>query len=470
MEATTVQMLLGALVLLFFSGFFSASETALLSLSRMEVKRMSDGTRAERAACQLLRRPQHLLATVLVGNLFVNVLLASICATLITRLVLGNGSEGWFVSLARLWDHDATGETVRHWADVSRSVLNVLLVTPLLIIFGEQTPKVVAYALGPAVVRLAALPLRWFGIAVAPLVWLLHMMTVCCLRVLGQTTDGSWSVLTNEELLATMAAGQEGGATNERERDLLVRILGLSDIDIKEIMVPRIQVAGIADDLTLREAFAAAKGSRHSRMPVYHEDLDDIWALLSFVDYPRWRDCAELDRKLSDFRAELEAGQDGLPLYQVYNVPETADLDLLLSNMRKRAERFAVVIGEHGGTSGIVTLNDILEEVVGRFSGNEDDEDRLTLRQGVYVADGRAHLRTLQREFGDDFSNPDGNADTIGGLVMERLGRLPRTGDCVELPGHLIRVNRMAGRRVGTVGIMVRPRPGDVLDGPEVEA
>ena len=410
------------------------------------------------------------MATVLIGNLFVNVLLASVCATLITRLLLGSGSEGWFLSLARFWDHDVSGEAVRRWADISRSVLNVLLVTPLLIIFGEQTPKVVAYALGPVIVRIAALPLRWFGFLVAPLVWLLHMLTVFCLRLLGQTTDGSWSVLTNEELLATMAAGQEVGATNERERDLLVRILGLSDIDIKEIMVPRIQVAGVPDDLTLREAFAAAKGSRHSRMPVYHEDLDDIWALLSFIDYPKWRGRPELDRKLAEFRDALDAGQAGLPLYSVYNVPETADLDLLLSNMRKRTERFAVVIGEHGGTSGIVTLNDILEEVVGRFSGNEDDEDRLTVRNGVYVADGRAHLRTLQREFGAAFANSEGSADTIGGLVMESLGRLPRTGDCLELPGYLVRVNRMAGRRVGTVGIMVRPKADEARTGQEADA
>lgn len=470
MDATTVQMLLGAAVLLAFSGFFSASETALLSLSRTEVKRMSTGTRAEQAACQLLRRPQHFLATVLIGNLFVNVLLASLCATLITRLLLGDGDEGWFLSLARFCDHDAALPAVRRWADISRSVLNVLLVTPLLIIFGEQTPKVVAYALGPVIVRIAALPLRWFGFLVAPLVWLLHMLTVFCLRLLGQSTDGSWSVLTNEELLATMAAGQEVGATNERERDLLVRILGLSDIDIKEIMVPRIQVAGVSDDLTLREAFAVAKGSRHSRMPVYHEDLDDIWALLSFIDYPKWRGRPELDWKLAEFRDSLNGGQAGLPLYTVYNVPETADLDLLLSNMRKRTERFAVVIGEHGGTSGIVTLNDILEEVVGRFSGNEDDEDRLTVRNGVYIADGRAHLRTLQREFGAAFANPEGSADTIGGLVMERLGRLPRTGDCLELPGFLVRVNRMAGRRVGTVGIMPRPRPDDDPAGQEVKA
>jgi len=470
MDATTVQMLLGAVILLAFSAFFSASETALLSLSRTEVKRMSTGTRAEQAACQLLRRPQHFLATVLIGNLFVNVMLASICATLITRLLIGDGDDGWFLRLARFCDHDATMDAVRRWADITRSVLNVLLVTPLLIIFGEQTPKVVAYALGPSLVRIVALPLQWLSVLIAPLVWLLHVSTEFCLRLLGQTTEGSWSVLTNEELLATMEASQEVGATNERERELIVRILGLSDIDIKEIMVPRTQVAGVSDELTLREAFALAKRSQHSRMPVYHEDLDDIWALLSFIDYPKWRGRPELDRKLADFRDALNAGQAGLPLYTVYNIPETADLDRLLSDMRKRTERFAVVIGEHGGTSGIVTLNDILEEVVGRFSGDEDDEDRLTVRNGVYIADGRAHLRVLQREFGTAFANPEGNADTIGGLVMEHLGRLPRTGDSLELPGFLVRVNRMAGRRVGTVGIIPQQKPEDDLAEQEVDA
>ena len=151
-------------------------------------------------------------------------------------------------------------------------------------------------------------------------------------------------------------------------------------------------------------------------------------------------------------------------------VPETVDVDLVLSNMRKRAERFAVVVGEHGGTSGIVTLNDILEEVVGRFSGHDEDENRLQKHKGAYVADGRAHLRNLQKQFGDDFANEDGNADTVGGLVMEKLGRLPRSGDYVELAEHLIRVNRMAGRRVGTVTIVPRRENVVLTEAEEVEA
>ncbi len=454
-------ILLGIAVLMFFSAFFSSSETALLSLNRAEVKRMGNGGRTEQAAARLLKRPERLLATVLVGNLTVNVLLASLCAALLARLLAIGGGPAQFCQNAAAWvGVELSAQTLAGVDEIAGAVLNVIMVTPLLMIFGEQTPKVIAYAYAPQLACVAAYPLRVLGVLLAPGIWCLHSLSGFFLRLLGHKGGNSWEALTSDELAATLSAGAAGGATNERERELLQRILRLGAIDVKEIMVPRTELVAVGDNMTLQAAYDKARANRLSRMPVYHGDLDDIWGVLSFGDYPRWRNQPEMAMHLSDFRAGVAMDDEqeahvvcSRPVYPVYMVPETVKIDRLLTTMRKRSAQFAVVVGEYGGTSGIVTLNDILEEVIGRYSRNGFNEDVLRENNGVILADGRAHLRVLQERFGDAFANDEGSADTIGGLVMEKLGRLPRTGDTVSLPGFVVRVNRMAGRRVGSVAI-----------------
>jgi len=456
-----IPMLLGIGILMFFSGFFSSSETALLSLNRAEVKRMGNGGRMEQTAARLLKRPERLLATVLVGNMFINVLLASLCAAFLARiLAIGGGPAQFCQTAAERVGMTLSEQTLAGVDEIAGALLNVIIVTPLLMIFGEQTPKVLAYAYAPQLSAVAAYPLRFLGIVLAPGIWCLHSLSNVILRLLGQSSENSWEAMTSDELAATLSAGAAGGATNERERELLQRILRLGAIDVKEIMVPRTELVAVSDSMTLQKAYDKARANRISRMPVYHGDLDDIWGVLSFGDYPRWRNQPEMAMALSDFRARLAAADEqdnpavtGSPVYPVYMTPETVKIDRLLTTMRKHSAQFAVVVGEYGGTSGIVTLNDILEEVIGRFSRNGFNEDVLRENNGAILADGRAHLRVLQERFGDAFVNDEGSADTLGGLVMEKLGRLPRTGDIVALPGFLVKVNRMAGRRVGSVAI-----------------
>lgn len=469
-----IPIMLGIAILMFFSGFFSSSETALLSLSRAEVKRMGNGNHLEQAVARLLKRPERFLATVLVGNMFVNVLLASLCAALLSRvLALGGGAAHCIGNVAAAVGIDISSQALGNVDEVAGALLNVVIVTPLLIIFGEQTPKVVAYAYAQRMACVAAYPLRFLALLLAPFIWCLHTLSAWCIRLLGQSGTSSWESLTSDELAASLAAGAAGGATNERERELLQRILRLGAIDVKEIMVPRTELVALADSMSLQDAYDQARAKRISRLPVYHDDLDDIWGLLSFGDYPRWLNQPEMSMPLSAFRERVGAADEpggfhpGMsPVYPVYIVPETVKIDRLLTTMRKRSEQFAVVVGEYGGTSGVVTLNDILEEVIGRFSRTGFNEDVLKEANGTIQADGRAHLRVLQERFGDVFADEDSSADTIGGLVMEKLGRLPRTDDVVALPGYLLRVNRMAGRRVGSVVITAVALPeGDVGEG-----
>lgn len=424
--------ILASIVLLGLSGFFSGSETALFSLSRTLVRRMERGSFSERAASRLLKTPQRLLSTLLVGNMFVNILLTSLLATIMARVVPRNGGLASVITIAVVW--------------------------PLLMIFGELTPKTLAYNHAPVFARLAALPLLTVAWLTAPVRWLVRLAAQGVLTLLGQSDGPQWDVVTPDEVLAMLEVAEKNGTANSNERELVTHILRLGSIQAREIMVPRTEVVGIRDDATLAEAYAKARTRRHSRLPVYHDDLDDIWGILSMVDFPRWRDSEWMHKPLAQFRAKLEearAASDSsveLPVYPVLLVPETVKVERLLNQMRESRAQIVVLVGEYGGTEGILTLNDILEEVVGQLTPSEKDDNLLMVgADGDLLVDGRISLRELAEQTGLPLV-PNGS-DTLGGYVMEHLGRLPRTGDVVQGPGCRLEVLRMAGRRVGTIRI-----------------
>ena len=428
---------LGLTILLALSGFFSGSETALFSLSRSKAKQMATGTRGDRAAYRMLQAPQGLLSTLLVGNMVVNILLTSVTASLLARIVQTQGAFA--------------------------TALNILIVTPLLMIFGELTPKTVACGHARQFSRLAAPPLLLFSRLIGPVRLVLRWVTGVILTVLGQRDARAWEMLTADELVATLAAGRAAGAADESELELVQRILKLGSISAHDIMVPRTEVVGVSDDLTVAQAYEKARSLRYSRLPVYHEDLDGIWGVLATVDLPRWREHAVMNMKLAELRAEIEDSgtTEDLPVYPIFVVPESAQVEKLLTDMRTSRAHFVVLVGEYGGTAGILTMNDILEEVVGQISPMEDDPHREFVRtDDAILVDGKTHVRTIVEEF-DMQLTPNG-ADTIGGYVMEKIGRLPRAGDQVNSDNCTFSVIKMVGRRIGAVEIVPdrEPREG----------
>ncbi len=454
MSLQAVALLAGIVFLLFFSGFFSSSETALLSLSRTDVKRMSGGNRVERLVFKLLKQPQRLLSTILVGNMFVNVLMAALFSAFLQQgMAEGGGTLERLLSKAM---PNMTADGVHHAGQVLRSLLNIVIVTPLLMIFGEQTPKVLAYSNAPQISRKAAPLLSSLRTLFSPLTWLLRILCDLVLRLLGQKPVGPWKEITTEELISSISVSQETGATNGEEYNMLARIVDLSSIDVKEIMTHRMEVVAIPDSMTLREAFEFAKNKRHSWYPVYNRTIDDIWGMFSLVDILHWRGREELDMPLAFFKEKVESGQSGQPVSPATFVPATLPIDKLLISMREKAISFAVVVDEYGGTAGIVSINDIIEEFVGRFASGEEDEDAVHFRKdGTATCDGHAHLRALQKALGDAFDIDDCVADTVGGLIMEREEVIPRPGTSITLEdGTLLVVKRMSGRRVRTVEII----------------
>ncbi len=450
-------LVVSLIVLLFLSAFFSASETALMSLSRTEVRRMSSGGERDRAVCRLLKNPQSLLSTVLVGNMFVNVLLASIFSTFMTRLLDTDDGLGVFESLAK-WVNPGIGETaMERFGEICRQLLNVLIVTPLLMICGEQTPKVLAYAHGAFIARAAARPLQLLCIVLTPINLLMRGMANAILMLFGQSGMENWREMTIDELLATISAGQETGATDGSEHKILSNTVGIGGITVKEVMTHRLDVTMLPDDITVNDAFSIAMEKRYSLYPVCSGNNDGVWGVFSLMSLPFWRGKPEMNMLLSDFRDKVdEASAEQLPVTKPYYVPETARIDSLLYDMRRKAASFCIVVDEYGGVSGVVTLNDIMEELLGHFSQkNSDDEDTIyKTDNGTFIANGHAHLRVLQQKFGEEFESEEGDSDTLGGLIMEILGSVPRSKTNVTLKnGTVLTVLRMKGSRVLKVRI-----------------
>lgn len=425
-----IPSVIGLTILLGLSCFFSGSETAFFALNRAQVKRMSAGSRAERAVADLLHRPQCLLSTLLVGNMLVNILLASIIASLAGDRFSGSGTGSGALS----------------------AIGSIACSTLLLLIFGELTPKSIAFRHARAIARAAAFPLLIFSRIITPARFMLRVVTHALLTLIGQRSVPGWGLLTQEEISAMLAAGEAAGVTDGKERELVEHILELSQIDAHDIMVPRTEVAAVSDGLTVGDAFAAARESRHSRLPVYHQDLDDIWGFVHIADLPRWRNTETMVRPLADFRPGhgLTCTSAESPVYHVHVVPETASIEKILPQMRDRHAQMVVLVDEYGGTAGILTMDDLLQEIVGQISPMEEAPGKHFVRMADHLLiAGRMHIREINREL--DCELPQNGIETVGGYVTELLGRIPRTGDKVSDEYCQFEVLNMAGRRIGAI-------------------
>lgn len=441
------------LLLLLLSGFFSASETALMSLNRTDLKRLGESGGTGRLVCKLLRRPQRLLRTVLVGNMFVNVLLASLFAALLNEL-LSSGDMSVFERLAEIWFPMLSRSGMHRFDTICRMLLNILIVTPALMVFGEHTPKLIAYSKNTAISRIAAYPLAVLYVVLYPFNCVLRFISNAFLKLFGQNTDDGWEKMTADELISTISVSEESGATNEAENQMLSRIVDFGGCSVDEVMTPRMELVGLSDRLTVREAYDKARLLGHSWYPVYSGNLDGVWGMLSLVDYPYWKDRPEMEQTLAQFRRKV--GHNVRLKHVVYKpkyVPATAHIDKLLKSLRQERRTIAVVVDEHGGTEGIVTLNDIVSELLGTLP-DHGDNSLVWQKDGVTFADGRVHLRILQRMLGDDLEWEKTDMVTLGGAITEACGRIPTVGDAVSFPnGVTMKVAAMDGNRVKTVEI-----------------
>ncbi|MEI6913572.1 MAG: hemolysin family protein [Armatimonadota bacterium] len=428
------------LVLVVLNGLFVAAEFAILAAPRARMERLgrlSGGPAAQVHAVQSDQRKQdRYIATAQIG---------------ITGASLGLGMYGehhiavWLEPLLHRIG-------VFHPAAIhsASAVCALMVLTSLHVILGEMIPKSLAlYAPEKAAVTVIR-PMLWARILGFPLVWLLGSIGYALLRLLKiPVVSEAANVHSPEELEMIVEESHETGVLSVEESEIFVNLLHFSDLQVRKVMVPRTKVVGVEHDTSIGEAIDIVVESRHTRYPVCRDGLDHILGILHVKEL------------FKEIQTHPEDPRIDRALRPALFVPEQMTVEDLLVEFRKNRSQIAVAIDEYGGTAGIVSLEDVLEEIFGEVQDEFDEETPVFQKIDAHsaVMEGRLRLDEFSEEFGVDLERPD--VDTIGGLVLAELGHPPALGDFVEVDGVQLTVTRLDGLGVGRVYVIFpNPLPG----------
>ena len=405
--------LLGLLaVLLLLSAFFSGSETALMSVNRYQLRHKArEGHRGARLAEFLLQRPDRLIGLILLGNNLVNFSAASI------------------VSL-----------TAREFGGGPAVAISTGLFTLIVIIFAEAAPKTLA-ALHPERLAYPAALVYYPLLKITyPIVWMTNVASNGVLWCLGVRQSGSeLQALTREELRTVVF--EAGARISNRYRSMLLSILDLGQVTVDDVMVPHNEIIGVDLDDDDEEIERVISTSEHSRMPVYRDNIDNVVGILHL-------------RKLANLaKTDLTKTTLVKLLDEPYFVPEGTPLSTQLVQFQRRRERVALVVDEYGDIQGIVTLEDILEEIVGEFTTDpaDDIDDVVKESETSFLVDATANIRELNRA--QDWDLPTEGPKTLNGLIVEQLETIPPPGTCLEANGYPIEIVEVDDNRVRLVRV-----------------
>ena len=407
-------------VLVAFSAFFSASETAFSSLNQIRLKsRADDGDRTAARVLAMAEKYDKLLSTILVGNNIVNIAAASIGTIIFTQML---GAE--------------RGATV-----------STIVLTIVVLIFGEVTPKSLAKEMPETIATAVAPALSLLMLVFTPLTWLFSQWK----RLLNHFVHSSESdTITEGELMTMVSEAENDGELTDRESELIRSAIEFDDVEVEEILTPRVDVVAVADDIPLEELAQTFAESGYSRLPVYHGTIDNIIGVVHEKDF-------------YIARLKKETKIDDLVAPTLYTTGST-QISQLLRTLREQHHHMAVVVDEYGGTEGIITLEDILEELVGEIWDEHDEETEDFRKQsdGSWLVAGSASVDDLFEtlELPED---EDIDSNTVNGLVQEKTCHLPKVGDHFTLGEYDGVVTRTARRRVTEV----RLTPAEPVDAEE---
>ena len=401
------------ILLLLLSAFFSGSETALMSLNRYQLRhKVREGHRGARLAEELLGRPDRLIGLILLGNNLVNFSAASL-VTLIAQDIGGKPAVA----------------------------IGTGLLTLVVLVFSETAPKTLA-ALHPERVAFPAALVYYPLLKITyPFVWLTNTCANGVLFLFGiRSSHSELQALTREELRTVVH--EAGSRISSRYRSMLLSILDLEMVTVDDVMVPHNEIIGIDLDKTDEEIEKIISDSQHTRLPVYRDNIDQVIGILHL-------------RTLANL-APRQLAKDSLQqlLEEPYFVPEGTPLSKQLVQFQRRGERIALVVDEYGDIQGIVTLEDILEEIVGEFTTDPADEGGDVVSEGAdfFLVDATANIRELNRS--QDWELPTDGPKTLNGLIVELLETIPAPGTRLEVNGYPIEIvetddNRVRTARVG---------------------
>ncbi len=399
-------------LLLILSAFFSGSETALMSLNRYQLRHKArEGHRGARLAEKLLKRPDRVIGLILLGNNLVNFSAASLVAIIAFKI----GGE-------------------------PAVALGAVVLTLLVLIFSETAPKTLA-ALHPERVAFPAAIIYYPLLKITyPIVWLTNVAANGVLFLFGvRTKHTGLQALTREELRTVVH--EAGSRIASQYRQMLISILDLEKVTIDDVMVPHNEIIGIDLDDDDDAVEAIIKNSEHTRLPVFRDNIDNVVGVLHL-------------RKLANL-AQQKMTKDRLQrlLSEPYFVPEGTPLSTQLVQFQRRRERIALVVDEYGDIQGIVTLEDILEEIVGEFTTDpaDDGEDVVSEGTDTFLVDASANIREINRS--QNWELPTEGPKTINGLIVELLETIPEPQTCLKINGYPIEIVETDDNRIRSVRI-----------------
>jgi len=385
----------GCLVIM--SAFFSSAETALTTISPLKLKSMAEeGDKGAKRALKVIERYSRMLSTILVGNNIVNIA-ASALATSATIRIAGNYAVGI-----------VTG-----------------ILTLVVLILGEIIPKTIAKAHNQKLAFLYAPVLEFLMNILVPIVYIVETISAIILKLFKIDVSDGEVKITENELKTYVDVSHEGGDIESEEREIIYNVFDFSDMAAKDIMIPRIDMVTASSETTYQEMLDIFRESMFTRIPVYEGDSDNIIGLVNIKDFILVKDETEFDIKKILRR----------PFF-TYEVKKIADL---MVEMRKQAINIAFVLSEYGNTVGMITMEDLLEEIVGEIRDEYDtDEDELVkkMSENHYLVEGSLKLVDLNDALGTQLDSAD--YESVGGLMIEKLSRLPEDGEKVELGDGIV--------------------------------
>ncbi len=398
------------LVCIICSMYFSATETAFSSLNRVRIKNMAEkGNRKAKLVLKLTDKYDEMLSTILIGNNIVNIL-ASSMATLLFVSLLGDPDLG---------------------ATVSTVVLTIVI-----LIFGEISPKSIAKEMPERFAMFSAPLLQFLMTILTPANWLFKGWKKLLSLVIKSPEETG---ITEEELLTIVEEAEQGGGIDKEESDLIRNAIEFNELEVRDIFTPRIDIESIPSDITKEKAARVFSETGYSRLPVYEGDVDNIIGILNHKDF---------FNTVYDQKAEISS-----IIKPVIFVPKSKKLADLLKELQEQQLHIAVVMDEFGATAGIVTLEDILEELVGEIWDEHDEIVREMSKsdENTFIVSGKANVEKIF-----EILRADGEFDavTVSGWVMEYLEKIPAEGDTFEDCGLRVKVLKMSGRRIEQVEIV----------------
>lgn len=397
-------------ILLCLSGLFSSAETSLSSLNIIKIKQLKNkGVKKAEILDRLLDKSSKILATILIGNNIVNIAATAIATELTLSIVSGEKA----------------------------TLLVTVTMTILILVFGEITPKTYSSYNPEKVAMKLGRPLEVLSMIFNPILFVLNKITQILIRSLGGNITSDRNTVSEEEIKTLVDVGEEVGIIEKQEREMIESIFEIGDIKVTEVMVPRIDTVYLEEDTSIENAIKKVIEYGYSRIPIINESIDNIIGVVYAKDllacYLR---SGKEDLKINDF------------IRPAYYVPQSKKAIDLLTEMQLEKVHMAIVLDEYGGTLGLVTIEDILEEIVGDILDEYDDEKNLIeyTDENIVIVNSKISIEETNEILGENI--PLDDYESLGGFVFNLLGRIPRVGDVIEYNNIIFKVLEVQNRRV----------------------